>query len=126
MVIIIYVNSEIGAQVQSKIDGLIFLTQLFRWKAFENWKKNSSRGHTWWKIGLFGGEKNPNCDCSRSNQMPSKDKKKQRFLLPCEHISELTPNLSWTRDLYIIEYGYYSFRTACRRKLVQSKEQPKE
>ena len=26
-------------------------------------------GHAWRKIGLFG-EKNPICDCSRSNQMP--------------------------------------------------------
>jgi len=31
--------------------------------------------HAWRKIGLFGEKKNPICDCTSSNQLPSTDQR---------------------------------------------------
>ena len=39
------------------------------YKVEKIWINEQNVAHAWRKLGLFG-EKNPNCDCFQSNQMP--------------------------------------------------------
>ena len=62
-------------------------------------------GHAWRKIGFFG-EKSPNFDCSRSNQMPKTDQIKEIALLTWAPISEVPSNI---RDFLAFDVAFDVF-----------------